>query len=168
MSESQKKVLVLMGSTSDAAHVEPALTTLDELGIEYSVEPYSAHRTPEKVVELTKGAPENNVGVIIAAAGGAAHLPGVIASHTVLPVIGIPIPTSMMGGMDSLLSIVQMPGGIPVATVGANSGGAVNAALLAAQILAVGNATLTETLLTHRKGLAQKVEHRAQEYKASR
>ncbi|MBR5426907.1 MAG: 5-(carboxyamino)imidazole ribonucleotide mutase [Clostridia bacterium] len=142
-----KKVAVIMGSDSDLPVVEKAIDTLKTLGIPFEVHVYSAHRTPEEAKAFTQSAKENGFGVIIAAAGMAAHLAGAIAANTVLPVIGIPI-RSAFDGMDALLATVQMPSGIPVATVAVN--GAKNAALLAAQILAVEDASLYEKLTAMR------------------
>ena len=138
-----KKVAVIMGSDSDLPVVEKAIDALKTLGIPFEVHVYSAHRTPEEAKEFTRSARENGFGVIIAAAGMAAHLAGALAANTVLPVIGVPI-RSTFDGMDALLATVQMPSGIPVATVAVN--GAKNAALLAAQILAVEDAALYEKL----------------------
>jgi len=128
-------VAVVMGSKSDAEAVQPALDVLKELGIDYEVNVISAHRTPEKARQFALAARGRGVEVIIAAAGGAAHLPGVLASWTTLPVIGVPLATSALKGVDALLSIIQMPAGIPVATVAVGTTGAKNAAYLAAEIL---------------------------------
>jgi len=128
-------VAVVMGSKSDAEALKPTLNTLDALGIDYEVNVISAHRTPEKARQYGLEAQERGIEVIIAAAGGAAHLPGVLASWTTLPVIGVPLATSELKGADALYSIVQMPAGIPVATVAIGSAGAKNAAYLAAEIL---------------------------------
>ena len=130
-------VAVVMGSKSDAEAIKPTLDILGALGIEYEVNVISAHRTPEKVREYALSARERGIEVIIAAAGGAAHLPGVIASWTTLPVIGVPIASGELKGVDALYSIVQMPAGIPVATVAIGSAGAKNAAYLAAEILGI-------------------------------
>lgn len=135
-----KKVAVIMGSDSDLDVVSKGIAVLDELGIKYEVHIYSAHRTPEEAGKFCSEAKENGFGVIIAAAGMAAHLAGAAAAQTFLPVIGIPIESGRLGGLDALLSTVQMPSGIPVATVAVN--GAKNAALLAAQILAVSDDNL--------------------------
>jgi len=126
-----------MGSKSDTSMVQPTLDTLDRLGINYELSVISAHRSPEKLRTYGLEAEMKGFELIIAAAGGAAHLPGVLASWTSLPVIGIPVPGGELKGIDALLSIVQMPGGVPVACVGIGKGGAVNAALLAAQILGI-------------------------------
>ncbi|HNZ40595.1 MAG TPA: 5-(carboxyamino)imidazole ribonucleotide mutase [Clostridia bacterium] len=149
------KVLVLMGSDSDCKTVEPGLKFLEEYNIEYSVRVCSAHRTPDMAKQLAVNAKSEGFKVIIAAAGKAAHLAGVIAAHTVLPVIGIPVKTSDLGGMDSLLSTVQMPAGVPVATVAIDGGK--NAAILAAEILALNNEELSNKLQQFKKELEQKV-----------
>ena len=128
-------VAVIMGSKSDAEAMQPALDTLDGLGIDYEVSVISAHRTPEKAKQYGLAARERGIEVIIAAAGGAAHLPGVLASWTTLPVIGVPLASSELKGIDALYSIVQMPSGIPVACMAVGAAGAKNAAYLAAEIL---------------------------------
>lgn len=150
-----KKVAIIMGSDSDLPVVEKAINTLAEFGVPYEVHVYSAHRTPEESKEFSQKAKENGFGVIIAAAGMAAHLAGAIAANTLLPVIGIPVKAAAFDGMDALLSTVMMPPGIPVATVGVN--GAQNAALLAIQILAVEDAALSEKLAEQRKAGYEKV-----------
>lgn len=150
-----KKVALIMGSKSDWPVVKKALNRLDSLQLEYEVHVYSAHRTPEKVSEFALSASENGFGVIIAAAGMAAHLAGVIASKTVLPVIGLPLKSASLDGIDALLSTVQMPPGIPVATVGIDA--ADNAALLAAEILALEDKSLTTKLEELRIENAKKV-----------
>lgn len=150
-----KKVGILMGSDSDLPVVQKAIDTLNELNIPYEVHVYSAHRTPLQVREFTENARKNGFGVIIAAAGKAAHLAGAVAAATTLPVIGIPIKSSTLDGLDALLSTVQMPSGIPVATVAID--GAANAALLAAQIIATGDDTLADKLDKQRKDAAAKV-----------
>lgn len=129
------RVLIVMGSRSDLPVMQGCMEQLRAFGIAYEVRILSAHRTPEAVLDLSRSAADKGVRVIIAAAGGAAHLAGVIASSTVLPVIGIPVQTSALGGMDSLLSTVQMPSGVPVATVAIGKAGPKNAAILAAQII---------------------------------
>lgn len=139
-----KKVAVIMGSDSDLPVLEGCFKTLKNLNIPYEAHVYSAHRTPAEAAAFAKGARENGFGAIIAAAGKAAHLAGALAAQTVLPVIGIPVKASTLDGLDALLSTVQMPGGIPVATVAIN--GAENAALLAAQIIAVGDEALAKRL----------------------
>lgn len=130
-------VAVVMGSKSDAEALKPTLSTLDALGIDYEVNVISAHRTPEKARQYGLEAQERGIEVIIAAAGGAAHLPGVLASWTTLPVIGVPLATNELKGVDALYSMAQMPAGIPVATVAIGSAGAKNAAYLAAEILGI-------------------------------
>ena len=151
------QVGILMGSDSDWPKIKGAAAALDEFGIGYEVHVMSAHRTPEKVLDYASGARARGLGVIIAAAGGAAHLAGVVASHTTLPVIGIPVETGVMGGLDSLLSTVQMPGDIPVAAVGVGSGGARNAAILAGEILAAARPALVEKLAAFRTRLVEKI-----------
>lgn len=150
-----KKVGIIMGSDSDLPVVQKAIDTLDNLEIPYEVHVFSAHRTPLEAKEFAAGAREAGFGVLIGAAGMAAHLAGAIAANTTLPVIGIPCKSSNLDGIDALLSTVQMPPGIPVATVGIN--GAVNAALLSAQILAVTDEDIAEKLDAKRKADAQKV-----------
>ena len=144
---------VILGSKSDSETMEPCMQTLEEFGVEYDFIVASAHRAPEKVAEWTKSAKDRGIKVIIAAAGKAAALPGVVASHTPLPVIGVPIKTSDLGGLDSLLSIVQMPKGVPVATVAIN--GAKNAALLAVQIIATGDAEYAKKYADFKESQAQ-------------
>ncbi|MDR3216319.1 MAG: 5-(carboxyamino)imidazole ribonucleotide mutase [Clostridiaceae bacterium] len=150
-----KKVAILMGSSSDYETVKPAEAALKKYGIEYETHVMSAHRTPELAAEFSKNAESKGFGVIIAAAGKAAHLAGAIAANTVLPVIGIPIKGSAFLGFDSLLSTVQMPAGIPVATVAVD--GARNAAILAAQILAVGDAALSKALKDERAEMKNEI-----------
>lgn len=150
-----KKVGIIMGSDSDLPVVRKAVTTLQEFGIPFEIHVYSAHRTPDEARDFARGARENGFGVMIAAAGMAAHLAGAIAANTTLPVIGIPCKSTNLDGLDALLSTVMMPSGIPVATVAID--GATNAALLAAQILAVSDAELADKLDAKRKADAQKV-----------
>ena len=150
-----KKVGILMGSASDLPIVKKGIDMLEALSIPYEVHVYSAHRTPFEAAEFTKNAKANGFGVIIAAAGMAAHLAGAVAANTTLPVIGIPCSSSNLDGMDALLSTVQMPTGIPVATVAINGGG--NAALLCAQILAVEDKELAARLDKKREDDARKV-----------
>ena len=150
-----KKIGIIMGSDSDLPIVQKAIDTLKDLEIPFEVHVYSAHRTPEQARDFARNARENGFGVIIAAAGMAAHLAGAIAANTTLPVIGIPCKGSVLDGIDALLSTVQMPSGIPVATVAIN--GAANAALLAAQILAVTDTALAEKLGALRQAGAEKV-----------
>ena len=150
-----KKVAVIMGSDSDFAVVSAAIKRLKTYGVPVEVHVMSAHRTPHKAAEFAENAKKDGVGVIIAAAGKAAHLAGVLAAHTTLPVIGIPIKCSTLSGLDALLSTVQMPSGIPVATVAID--GADNAALLALQILALSDDDLAEKLETMKKNMAEEV-----------
>jgi len=139
-----------MGSKSDADVMQPALDVLDQLGIEYEVSVISAHRTPEKARQYGVSARGSGLEVIIAGAGGAAHLPGVLASWTTIPIIGVPIPTSDINGLDALLSIVQMPAGVPVACVALGSAGAKNAAYLAAEILGLKHDKIREAYENYR------------------
>lgn len=150
-----KKVGIVMGSASDLPTVRKAMDTLASFGVPYEAHIYSAHRTPAEAAEFARGARENGFGVIIAAAGMAAHLAGAIAAQTTLPVIGIPCKSANFDGLDALLSTVQMPSGIPVATVAVD--GATNAALLAVQILAVEDAVLAQLLDARRSADAAKV-----------
>lgn len=150
-----KKVGIIMGSDSDLPVVEKAIATLKEYGVPYEVHVYSAHRTPEQSKAFSQNAIDNGFGAIIAAAGKAAHLAGAVAANTTLPVIGIPVKASTLDGLDALLSTVQMPAGIPVATVAID--GAVNAALLAIQILAVSDAELAKKLADARATATEKV-----------
>lgn len=149
---------VIMGSDSDYSVMADAVEVLREFGIAHEVEVVSAHRTPEKMVDYARGAASRGLKVIIAGAGGAAHLPGMVASMTTLPVVGVPVPLAKLDGLDSLLSIVQMPGGIPVATV--SIGGAKNAGLLAARILGASDAALAAQLDDYATGLAEMVEQK--------
>ncbi len=149
------KVAVIMGSTSDYEVMKGACETLESFGVPYEKKVVSAHRTPEFMVEFAHEAKANGFDVIIAGAGGAAHLPGMVAAMTVLPVVGVPVKSRALSGMDSLLSIVQMPKGVPVATVGINQSG--NAALIACKILAIGNESLTKKLLEFTKNQRETV-----------
>jgi phosphoribosylamine--glycine ligase len=150
-----------MGSESDAPVMQGAADVLKELGIASETTVASAHRSPDRVTRLVREAPGRGVKVFIAGAGAAAHLAGVIAAHTTMPVIGVPIDSSALKGLDALLSTVQMPPGVPVATVSIGKAGATNAAVLAAQILAVGDVDIAERLGQYRKRLAEKVEQAA-------
>ncbi|MCI1964887.1 MAG: 5-(carboxyamino)imidazole ribonucleotide mutase [Oscillospiraceae bacterium] len=150
-----KKVAVIMGSDSDFPVVSAAVKKLKSFGIPFEVHVLSAHRTPAEAAEFAKNAKTNGFGVVIAAAGMAAHLAGVLAAYTTLPVIGIPMKSAALEGLDALLATVQMPGGIPVATVAIN--GAENAAVLAAQILAVGNEELADKLEQMKRQMCEKV-----------
>lgn len=153
------KAAIVIGSDSDWPIMKPAVETLKKFGVEAEVTVASAHRTPAKVEELATTAPARGVRVFIAAAGGAAHLAGVVASHTTLPVIGVPVNATPLNGMDALLATVQMPSGIPVAAMAIN--GAKNAALFAVQILALADETLAKKLKEHRANLAKEVEQKA-------
>ena len=153
------KAAIVIGSDSDWPIMKPAVETLKKFGVEAEVTVASAHRTPAKVEELATTAPARGVRVFIAAAGGAAHLAGVVASHTTLPVIGVPVNATPLNGMDALLATVQMPSGIPVAAMAIN--GAKNAALFAVQILALADETLAKKLKEHRTNLAKEVEQKA-------
>lgn len=144
---------IILGSKSDSEAMQPCMQTLEEFGIEYDFIIASAHRNPAKVASWASQAHKRGIKVIIGAAGKAAALPGVVASHTPLPVIGVPMKTSDLGGMDSLLSIVQMPKGVPVATVAI--GGAINAALLAIQILATSNSEIAQKFIEYKESQAQ-------------
>jgi len=159
-------VAIIMGSDSDWPTMEAAANILDEFGITYTAEVISAHRMPDEMAEFAKGAASNGFKVIIAGAGGAAHLPGMVASLTALPVIGVPVPLANLEGMDSLLSIVQMPAGIPVATVGI--GNAKNAGILAARILAVSNKDLLVKVENAMQKLNQEAKAKGASLKAKR
>jgi len=151
------QVAVVMGSDSDWPLMEAAVKTLAGFGIPFETRVLSAHRTPRLAAAYAVGAARRGLRVLIAAAGGAAHLAGVLAAHTTLPVIGVPMKGGALDGLDALLATVQMPSGIPVATVALGSAGAVNAAILAIQILAVGRPELARKLLRHKAGLQAKV-----------
>ena len=150
------RVTIIMGSISDRETMKKAAGVLDELGISYEMKVLSAHRTPDLLFEYIAQVEEKGFKVIIAGDGGAAHLPGVIASRTLLPVIGVPMETKVLGGLDSLLSIVQMPEGVPVATMGI--GNAKNAGLMAARILAIKNPDIKRKLENYVKDMAQKIK----------
>ena len=152
------QVGIVIGSISDKEYIMETCKILDFFGIQYELTVCSAHRTPAKAAEYAGNATKNGLEIIIAGAGAAAHLGGVIASHTVLPVIGIPIPSSELKGVDSLYSTVQMPAGIPVATMAIGKSGAKNAGILAAEILALKNPSITKKLKEYRKELADKIE----------
>ncbi len=145
------QVAIIMGSTSDKSYMDETERILGELGVSFETHVMSAHRTPQKVHEFAVGARDAGVEVIIAGAGGAAHLPGVIAAWTTVPVIGVPLPGSDLNGWDALLAIVQMPPGVPVATVGVGKFGSRNAAYLAAQIIGVGDETVRKAYADHRE-----------------
>lgn len=152
----ETRVAVIMGSSSDLTIMKAALNILDRFHVPCHVEVISAHRTPTRVQKFAEGAREEGFLVLIAGAGGAAHLPGMLAAHTTLPVIGVPVPTRHLGGLDSLYSIVQMPAGVPVATV--SIGGAENAALLALQILSTSDTRIADMLRTFKEKLVERVE----------
>ena len=156
----RKKVLIVMGSDSDLPVMQDTAGVLDKFGVEYDMHIASAHRTPDKVAEMASAARGGGFGVIISGAGMAAHLGGVIASHTILPVIGVPLHSGTLGGLDAMLATVQMPRGVPVATVGIGKAGAYNAGLLAVAILAQGNEDLTAALENFRAELAKGVEEK--------
>jgi len=150
-----KKAAIIMGSDSDLPVMEPAFKRLRDFGIPFEAHVMSAHRTPERAADFAKNAKNNGFGVIIAAAGKAAHLAGVLAAHTTLPVIGIPVKSSALDGLDALLSTVQMPPGVPVATVAID--GADNAAILTAQILALSDDALAEKITKMKSDMAEQV-----------
>jgi phosphoribosylaminoimidazole carboxylase PurE protein len=152
---------ILMGSDSDLPVMQEAAAMLQEFGIEYEITIASAHRTPKKVLEYSQGAEKRGIKVIIAGAGWAAHLAGVIAAHTTLPVIGVPIDSSPLKGIDALLSTVQMPGGIPVATMALGKGGAKNAGIFAAQIIASSDVKIANRLKVYRVEMEREVEEKA-------
>ncbi len=152
------KVAVIMGSQSDWEIMQHAVEVLKNLQVDHETYIISAHRTPDRMFEFAESAQQNGFGVIIAGAGGAAHLPGMTAAKTLLPVIGVPVPSQHLGGLDSLLSIVQMPGGIPVATVAVGRAGARNAGILAAQILALHDSALRDRLQQARDIMRRQVE----------
>ena len=160
------RVGILMGSDSDWLKIKAAAAELDEFQVGYEVQVMSAHRTPELVAQYAATAHQRGISVLIAAAGGAAHLAGVCAAHTILPVIGIPVPTDLAGGLDSLLSTVQMPEDVPVATVGTGMGGPRNAGILAVQILALADSALREKLFQFKLSLVEKVKRRNQNLQA--
>ncbi len=161
MKMNQPRIGVIMGSTSDWPTMKHACDVLDELGVAYEKEVVSAHRTPDLMFEYAEQALHKGLNVIIAGAGGAAHLPGMVAAKTTVPVIGVPIQSKALNGLDSLLSIVQMPGGVPVATVAIGKAGATNAGLLAAQILGIEDTRIQERLQARREKIRQTVmDHR--------
>ncbi len=161
-------VAIVMGSDSDLEIMREAAKSLDEFGIRYEIDITSAHRSPARTAEFARQAAERGIRVIIAGAGGAAHLAGVIAAETTLPVIGVPIPSTPLNGLDSLLSIVQMPAGIPVATVAIGKAGAANAGILAAQMLALENPEIARKMKEHKARLARGVEEKSQKLRSSR
>ena len=160
-------VSIVMGSDSDLEIMREAGKALDEFGIVYEIDVTSAHRSPDRTADYARKAAERGIRVIIAGAGGAAHLAGVIAAHTILPVIGVPIPSTTLQGMDALLATVQMPAGIPVATVAIGKAGATNAGILAAQILGLADTAIAKKLATHKEKLASGVEEKSKKLKAT-
>ncbi len=156
-SENSPRVGIIMGSDSDWPKIKKAAAALDEFGVPYEVRVMSAHRTPHVVAEYAATAIDRGLQVIIAAAGGAAHLAGVVAAHTTLPVIGLPVPTADLGGLDSLLSTVQMPGDVPVATMAVGMGGPRNSGLFAVQIMATADEDLQAKLVKFKQDLAVKI-----------
>ncbi len=162
---SKPLVSIVMGSDSDLDIMREAATSLEEFGIAYEIDVTSAHRSPERTAEFAKNAASRGIRVIIAGAGGAAHLAGAIAAHTSLPVIGVPIPSTPLNGLDSLLATVQMPAGIPVATVAIGKPGATNAGILAAQIIALSSAGLSKKMQAHKEKLSNSVEEKSKKLK---
>ncbi len=160
--ENFKKVAVIMGSDSDFEVMKEAIKVLKQFEVPVESHVYSAHRTPEKVAAFTSKAKENGFGVIVVGAGAAAHLAGVIAAHTTLPIIGVPLNATSLAGVDALYATVQMPAGIPVATVAIGKAGAINAALLSISILSLSNPELMEALEAYRKNMKQKVDSKDQ------
>ena len=158
---SKPLVSIVMGSDSDLEIMSEAGKALDAFGLAYEIDVTSAHRSPDRTAEYARNAAGRGIRVIIAGAGGAAHLAGVIAAHTTLPVIGVPIPSTALQGMDSLLATVQMPAGIPVATVAIGKPGATNAGILAAQILGVADTAIGKKLVAHKERLARGVEEKS-------
>ncbi len=164
---SKPLVSIVMGSDSDLEIMRDAAKALDEFGIAYEIDVTSAHRSPDRTADYARKAAGRGVRVIIAGAGGAAHLAGVIAAHTTLPVIGVPIPSTPLQGMDSLLATVQMPAGIPVATVAIGRPGAMNAGILAAQIIGVADASIAKKLQAHKEKMARGVEEKSKKLKGA-
>lgn len=164
---STTKVAILMGSDSDLEMMKEAAAALDEFGVGNEMQVLSAHRSPEMVREYVLKAPQQGIKIFIAGAGGAAHLAGVIAAYTTLPVIGVPIPSSPLAGFDSLLATVQMPSGIPVATVAVGKTGARNAGILAVEMLALSDQELSQKLLQFKKHLADGVREKNEKLKRS-
>ncbi len=162
---SKPLVSIVMGSDSDLDVMREAAKALDDFGIAYEIDVTSAHRSPERTAEYARKAAGRGIRVIIAGAGGAAHLAGVIAAHTTLPVIGVPIASTALNGLDSLVATVQMPAGTPVATVAIGKAGATNAGILAAQILALSSASLAKKLASHKEQLANGVEEKSRKLK---
>jgi 5-(carboxyamino)imidazole ribonucleotide mutase len=164
---SKPVVSIVMGSDSDLDIMREAATSLEGFGIPYEIDVTSAHRSPDRTADYARNAAGRGIRVIIAGAGGAAHLAGVIAAHTTLPVIGVPISATSLNGMDSLLATVQMPAGIPVATVAIGKAGATNAGVLAAQILAVADPAVSQKLAAHKEKLAKGVEEKSRKLQST-
>src|SRR5213078_3921507 len=164
---SKPLISIVMGSDSDLEIMREAGKALEGFGIAFEIDVTSAHRSPDRTADYARKATERGIRVIIAGAGGAAHLAGVIAAHTTLPVIGVPIPATSLNGLDSLLATVQMPAGIPVATVAIGKPGATNAGILAAQILGVMDSEISKKLEAHKEKLAAGVEEKSRKLKAS-
>jgi phosphoribosylaminoimidazole carboxylase PurE protein len=164
---SKPLVSIVMGSDSDLEIMREAGKALDDFGIAYEMDVTSAHRSPDRSADFAKKAADRGIQVIIAGAGGAAHLAGVIAAHTILPVIGVPIPSTSLNGMDSLLSTVQMPAGIPVATVAIGKPGATNAGILAAQMIGLADSGIAKKLHAHKEKLARGVEEKSKKLKGA-
>jgi phosphoribosylaminoimidazole carboxylase PurE protein len=162
---SKPLVSIVMGSDSDLDIMREAAKALDDFGIAYEIDVTSAHRSPDRTADFARKAAGRGIRVIIAGAGGAAHLAGVIAAHTTLPVIGVPIPSTALNGMDSLLATVQMPAGIPVATVAIGKAGATNAGILAAQILGLASESLARKLESLKETLVNSVEEKSRKLK---
>ena len=167
MSNERGRVAILMGSDSDLPVMAEAVKVFDKLGVEYEVEVTSAHRSPERTAEIVRGAAGRGVRLFIAGAGHAAHLAGVVAANTTLPVLGVPLASSDLKGLDALLATVQMPGGVPVGTLAIGKAGARNAALLACRILALGDDALAGRLDAHRREMADSVARKSEAAKAS-
>ncbi len=164
---SKPQVSIVMGSDSDLEIMREAGKALEDFGIGYEIDVTSAHRSPDRTAAYARDAASRGIRVIIAGAGGAAHLAGVIAAHTTLPVIGVPMPATSLNGMDSLLATVQMPAGIPVATVAIGKPGATNAGILAAQMIGLADADVAKKLTQHKEKLAKGVEEKSKKLQAS-
>ncbi len=164
---SKPQVSIVMGSDSDLEIMREAGKALEDFGIGYEIDVTSAHRSPDRTAAYARDAASRGIRVIIAGAGGAAHLAGVIAAHTTLPVIGVPMPATSLNGMDSLLATVQMPAGIPVATVAIGKPGATNAGILAAQMIGLADAEVAKKLTQHKENLAKGVEEKSKKLQAS-
>jgi phosphoribosylaminoimidazole carboxylase PurE protein len=162
----EQRVGILMGSDSDLPIMEEVASTLDQLQIGYEMRICSAHRSPEKATRYAKDAEGRGIKVLIAGAGAAAHLAGTLAAHTILPVIGVPLSSSPLQGLDALLATAQMPSGVPVAAMALDKAGARNAAILAAQILALGDPNLTGRLKAHKEKMAKEIEEKDRQLQA--